>query len=205
MHFSQSTTRIALLASFMTMSPSSSTTAFMIHPSSTTTNTQLHVIHHNGPPSQQQYIISAAASSSASPAASTSATTLPSSITDNALTKGIFDFLVPPAHAADTTSSPKPPTNAEIKLLREAFAALYGERNPEKAEGLLGEAITSWERQAPDERAALNRVRGDCYMVRGSCCSCRCCCCCCCCCCCYYSSIMKRTILHVNCFFESNF
>jgi hypothetical protein len=186
------------------MSPSSSTTAFMIHPSSTTTNTQLHVIHHNGPPSQQQYIISAAASSSASPAASTSATTLPSSITDNALTKGIFDFLVPPAHAADTTSSPKPPTNAEIKLLREAFAALYGERNPEKAEGLLGEAITSWERQAPDERAALNRVRGDCYMVRGSCSSCRCCCWCCCCCCCCYPSIMKRTILHVNCFFESN-
>ena len=79
-----------------------------------------------------------------------------------------MDFiLVQPASAAETTSSSvKPPTNAEIKLLREAFGAFYGELNPEKAEGLLSEAITAWERQPPDEKAALYRVRGDCYTVR---------------------------------------
>ncbi len=79
--------------------------------------------------------------------------------------EGINNYLlIPPAYATESTI--KPPTNAEIKLLREAFAALYGERNPEKAEVLLGEAITAWERQPPDEKAALYRVRGDCYMVR---------------------------------------
>lgn len=78
------------------------------------------------------------------------------------LMNGIRDFLIPPAYAAD--GKPKPPTNDEIKLLREALGALYGERNPEKAVELITKAISAWERQAPDERAALYRVRGDCYM-----------------------------------------
>jgi hypothetical protein len=30
----------------------------------------------------------------------------------------------------------------------------------------LNQVVDAWERQAPDERAALYRVRGDCYMVR---------------------------------------
>ena len=80
------------------------------------------------------------------------------------LAKGVRDFLVPPANAAE--ASFKPPTNDEIKLLRTAFEALYGERNPVKGEELITKAISAWERQAPDERAALYRVRGDCYMVR---------------------------------------
>jgi hypothetical protein len=82
------------------------------------------------------------------------------------LMDGVRDFLIAPANAAD--SSPKPPTNDEIKLLRTAFGALYGERNPEKAEELITKAIAAWERQNPDERAALYRVRGDCYMVRNA-------------------------------------
>jgi len=78
-------------------------------------------------------------------------------------------LLVPPANAADDTtttssSSPLPPTNEEIKLLRNALGAIYGERNPQKASQLLSQAISAWERQPPDERAALYRVRGDCYM-----------------------------------------
>ena len=79
------------------------------------------------------------------------------------IANGIRDFLVPPANAAE---APKPPTNDEIKLLRSALGALYGERNPQKAEELITNAISAWERQAPDERAALYRVRADCFMVR---------------------------------------
>jgi tetratricopeptide (TPR) repeat protein len=80
----------------------------------------------------------------------------------SSLTEGIANFIIPPANAAE--ASPKPPTNGEIKLLRDAFSVLYGERNPEKAEPLLNQVVDAWERQAPDERAALYRVRGDCYM-----------------------------------------
>lgn len=76
------------------------------------------------------------------------------------LLQGIQEWLVPPANAA---TAPKPPTDSEIKLLRSAFEALYGVRDAEKAETLLTQAITAWERQPPDERAALYRVRGDCY------------------------------------------
>jgi len=91
----------------------------------------------------------------------------------NFLMNGIQNFLLPPpAFAADTVNvnvklnmNNKPPTNDEIKLLREALGALYGERNPEKALELLTKAIAVWERQPPDEKAALFRVRGDCYMV----------------------------------------
>ncbi len=82
---------------------------------------------------------------------------------ESSIARGIREFLIPSANAIDTTK-PKPPTNDEIKLLREALGAIYGERNPEKAVELLTKAITAWERQAPDERAALYRVRGDCYM-----------------------------------------
>ena len=39
------------------------------------------------------------------------------------LAQGAMDFLVPPAFAADKV---KPPTNDEIKLLREALGAIYG-------------------------------------------------------------------------------
>lgn len=84
--------------------------------------------------------------------------TLPAS----AIMEGVREFLVPPAYAAG--DKVKPPTQDEIKLLREALGAIYGERNPEKAADLLTKAISVWERQAPDERAALVRVRGDCYM-----------------------------------------
>ena len=84
----------------------------------------------------------------------------------NHLLEGIGNWLVQPANAAD--GKVKPPTNDEIKLLRDALGAIYGERNPEKAEGLLNEAIDAWQRQPPDEKAALYRVRGDCYMVRTS-------------------------------------
>mmetsp|Transcript_7180 Transcript_7180/g.10287 ORF Transcript_7180/g.10287 Transcript_7180/m.10287 type:complete len:438 (-) Transcript_7180:7-1320(-) len=80
----------------------------------------------------------------------------------NGLFDGIKNWLIEPAYAAD--ASVKPPTDVEIKLLREAFDAFYGQRNPAKAEELLTKTISAWERQPPDERAALYRVRGDCYM-----------------------------------------
>ena len=106
----------------------------------------------------------AAANNAAAAAAATTTTT---STTNNFLLNGIQNFLLPPpAFAADINMNTKPPTNDEIKLLREALGALYGERNPEKAMELLTKAIAVWERQPPDERAALFRVRGDCYMVR---------------------------------------
>ena len=74
------------------------------------------------------------------------------------------NVLIPPANAADSAA---PPSKAEIKLLREAFAAFYGvERDSPLAEKLLSEAIEAWQRQPADERAGLYRVRGDVYMVR---------------------------------------
>lgn len=83
---------------------------------------------------------------------------------ENQLTMGIQNFILPPANAAMDASTPSPPTEAEIKLLREALGSFYGERNMEKAQELLTKAINAWERQPPDERAALYRVRGDVYM-----------------------------------------
>ena len=71
---------------------------------------------------------------------------------------------VPPANAA---TSAGPPTKEEISLLREAFAAFYGaNRDAVAAESLLSQTLEAWQRQPPDERAGLYRVRGDCYMVR---------------------------------------
>ena len=85
----------------------------------------------------------------------------------DSLTDNLSNFLLASTSTDTTTTKPpSPPTNAEVKLLREAFGAFYGELNPEKAETLLSEAILAWERQPPDEKAALYRVRGDCYMVR---------------------------------------
>lgn len=88
------------------------------------------------------------------------------------LENNIREWLVPSAVAAETTATTStaagPPTADEIKLLREAFATFYGvDRDLIKAENLLSQAIKSWDRQPPDERAGLFRVRGDCYMVRG--------------------------------------
>lgn len=63
-----------------------------------------------------------------------------------------------------TLSAAAAPSESQIKLLNEALGALYGEKNPAKAETLLGETIEAWSKQAEDELAALYRVRGDCYM-----------------------------------------
>lgn len=76
-----------------------------------------------------------------------------------------------PAFAADDMDvapivASGPPTNAEIQLLRNAFAAFYGSnRDAQAAEPLLTQSIQAWERQPDDEKAGLYRVRGDCYMV----------------------------------------
>jgi hypothetical protein len=83
---------------------------------------------------------------------------------ENVLTAAIRDYLtVPPAFAADIVV---PPSSKEVLLLREALASFYAvDRDAVKAEDLLSQAIEAWRRQAPDERAALYRVRGDCYMA----------------------------------------
>jgi hypothetical protein len=70
---------------------------------------------------------------------------------------------VPPALAAESG----PPTNDEINILRQAFAAFYGaSRDASAAEQLLTTSIEAWQRQPPDEQVGLYRVRADCYMVR---------------------------------------
>jgi hypothetical protein len=72
---------------------------------------------------------------------------------------------VPPASAAEQPQAP-PLTKQEISMLREAFAAFYGtNRDPPRALELLSEVIDAWQRQPPDERAGLYRVRADCYMA----------------------------------------
>merc|ERR1712071_293692 len=87
------------------------------------------------------------------------------------LEKSVHDWLdtsmrPPSAFAADDMNpSPSPPSNEEVNLLRTALGTVYAEKNPTKAEPLLSKAITAWERQNPDERAALYRVRATVYMV----------------------------------------
>eukprot|EP00522_Entomoneis_paludosa_P008767 CAMPEP_0172447598 /NCGR_PEP_ID=MMETSP1065-20121228/6874_1 /TAXON_ID=265537 /ORGANISM="Amphiprora paludosa, Strain CCMP125" /LENGTH=406 /DNA_ID=CAMNT_0013198935 /DNA_START=45 /DNA_END=1268 /DNA_ORIENTATION=- len=79
----------------------------------------------------------------------------------SALTQGASLWL-----SAQSTASP--PTKAEIQLLRQAFSEFYGvTRDLAKSEELLNQVIAAWERQAPDERAGLYRVRGDCYSAMG--------------------------------------
>ena len=70
---------------------------------------------------------------------------------------------IPPAFAEGQTG---PPTKDEIVTLQKAFAAFYGnQRDPKTALPLLDESIQNFERQPPDERAGLYRVRGDCKMA----------------------------------------
>jgi hypothetical protein len=42
------------------------------------------------------------------------------------------------------------------------------DRDLPRAEELLNQVIDAWQRQAPDEKAGLYRVRADCYVVRTS-------------------------------------
>ncbi|CAB9512416.1 expressed unknown protein [Seminavis robusta] len=88
---------------------------------------------------------------------------LPGYTGENApLEQGIREWLVPSALAEEAG----PPTQEEIKLLREAFATFYGvDRDLQKSEQLLSKVIEAWQRQPPDEKAGLYRVRGDCYMA----------------------------------------
>lgn len=65
-------------------------------------------------------------------------------------------------------SAERPPSNDEIKLLQNAFAAFYGaDKDTSKAVDLLTKTIDVWEgtKQGGDEIAGLYRVRGDAYMV----------------------------------------
>jgi hypothetical protein len=89
---------------------------------------------------------------------------LDESSTDRHLVDGIRAFLIAPANAQDKPIYSSPTLN-EIKLLRSALDAVYGDKNPAKALPLLSDAINAWENKAPDERAALYRVRGDCLLV----------------------------------------
>ena len=82
------------------------------------------------------------------------------------LLAGVRAFLIAPAHAEENVSVS--PTNTEIKLLRTALDVVYGDKNPAKALPLLSNVISAWENKAPDERAALYRVRGDCLLVRAN-------------------------------------
>jgi hypothetical protein len=86
------------------------------------------------------------------------------STTDSDLVSGVRAFLIAPALAQESPTYASP-TNAEIKLLRTAFDAVYGDKNPAKALPLLSDVINIWGDKAPDERAALYRVRGDCLLV----------------------------------------
>lgn len=61
-----------------------------------------------------------------------------------------------------------PPSQADIQLLRQAFAEFYGvNRDLTKSKDLLTQTIEQWRNQPPDEQAGLYRVRGDCYMALG--------------------------------------
>ena len=79
---------------------------------------------------------------------------------ESSLMAGIKEWMLPSANAAETG-----PTNAQIELLRKAFAALYNEGgSPETALPLLDQAVDAWSNQAVDEKAGLYRVRGDCHL-----------------------------------------
>lgn len=77
---------------------------------------------------------------------------------------------VPPAAAADdevvVAAATGPPTKDEVLTLQKAFSAFYGaQRDAKTALALLDESVKNFERQPPDERAGLYRVRGDCKMA----------------------------------------
>jgi len=97
-----------------------------------------------------------------SSSATATATALKNPSSGQPLSRGVMEWLVPSASAAST---PEPPTNAEVELLRRAFAALYNEGgSPEEALPILDEVVTSWSRQPADEKAGVYRVRADCHM-----------------------------------------
>lgn len=59
-----------------------------------------------------------------------------------------------------------PPSQADIQLLRQAFAEFYGmNRDLPKSLELLTAVVERWQGQAPDELAGLYRVRGDCHFA----------------------------------------
>ena len=81
------------------------------------------------------------------------------------LQQGIASFLVA-ATSSSQSSSSSPPSKADVQLLRQAFAEFYGvNRDLTKSEELLSAVIELWAGQPDDERAALYRVRGDCYTL----------------------------------------
>jgi len=85
---------------------------------------------------------------------------LPSRV--NTLQQAIENWILPSASADEGS----PPTKDEIRLLNEALALVYNkDGDPNKAEDLLTQSINAWKRQPADERAALYRIRGDCYMT----------------------------------------
>ena len=69
------------------------------------------------------------------------------------LARGVNEWLVPSAFAADAG----PPTQEEIKLLREAFATFYGvDRDLQASETLLSKVIDAWQRQPPGTTVLLH-------------------------------------------------
>lgn len=72
----------------------------------------------------------------------------------NSMTRSISIWLANAAPSAD-----------DVDLLKQAFAEFYNNNNKnlEKSEELLTEAIQRWQQQPADELAGLYRVRGDCY------------------------------------------
>lgn len=63
-------------------------------------------------------------------------------------------------------TAPSPPSKADVQLLRQAFAEFYGvNRDLDRSQELLSQAIDLWTAQPADERAGLYRVRGDCYTL----------------------------------------
>ena len=93
--------------------------------------------------------------------AKTTTVAVPSS---SVLHDGISSWLV--ATTTTTIADVAAPSKADVQLLRQAFAEFYGvNRDLVKSEELLSQVIVLWEKQPPDERAALYRVRGDCYTL----------------------------------------
>jgi len=82
----------------------------------------------------------------------------------NMMEKSINNWIQSSSSSLTIASSIQPPTQDEIKLLNEALSSFYNEKDYKKAETLLTKTIHAWQRQSSDEKAALYRIRGDCYM-----------------------------------------